>query len=53
MNMSGRRTSCLAASFNATLARSQVQGLLDGASVSSNEGVSGIVPQGQTSYLMM
>ena len=46
MNMSGRRTSCLAASFNATLAGSQVQGLLDGASISSNEGVSGIVPQG-------
>ena len=46
MNMSGRRTSRLAASFNATLAGSQVQGLLDGASISSNEGVSGIVPQG-------
>ena len=46
MNMSGRHTSCLGASFNATLAGSQVQGLLDGASISSNEGVSGIVPQG-------
>ena len=46
MSMSGRHTSCLAASFNATLAGSQVQGLLDGVSISSNEGVSGIVPQG-------
>ena len=46
MNMSGRHTSRLAASFNATLAGSQVQGLLDGVSISSNEGVSGIVPQG-------
>ena len=46
MNMSGRHTSRLAASFNATLAGSQVQGLLDGMSISSNEGVSGIVPQG-------
>ena len=46
MNMSGRRTSRLAASFNATLAGSQVQGLLDGGSISSNEGVSGILPQG-------
>ena len=46
MNMSGRHTSHLAASFNATLAGSQVQGLLDGVSISSNEGVSGIVPQG-------
>ena len=51
MNMSGRRTSRLAASFNATLARSQVQGLLDGASISSNEGVSGIVPQGADQLL--
>ena len=51
MNMSGRRTSHLAASFNATLARSQVQGLLDGASISSNEGVSGIVPQGADQLL--
>ena len=51
MNMSGRRTSRLAASFNATLAGSQVQGLLDGASISSNEGVSGIVPQGADQLL--
>ena len=51
MNMSGRRTSRLAASFNATLAGSQVQGLLDGASISSNEGVSGIVPQGPDQLL--
>ena len=51
MNMSGRRTSRLAASFNATLAGSQVQGLLDGASISSNEGVSGIVPQGAEQLL--
>ena len=51
MNMSGRRTSHLAASFNATLAGSQVQGLLDGASISSNEGVSGIVPQGADQLL--
>ena len=50
MNMSDRHTSCLAASFNATLAGSHVQGLLDGASISSNEGMSAI---GQTSYLMM
>ena len=49
--MSGRRTSRLAASFNATLAGSQVQGLLDGASISSNEGVSGIVPQGADQLL--
>ena len=51
MNMSGRRTSRLAASFNATLAGSQVQGLLDGASMSSNEGVSGAVPQGPDQLL--
>ena len=51
MNMSGRHTSRLAASFNATLAGSQVQGLLDGASISSNEGVSGIVPQGADQLL--
>ena len=51
MNMSGRRTSRLAASFNATLAGSQVQGLLDGASISSNEGVSGIVPLGADQLL--
>ena len=49
--MSGRHTSRLAASFNATLAGSQVQGLLDGASISSNEGVSGIVPQGADQLL--
>ena len=49
--MSGRHTSHLAASFNAVLAGSQVQGLLDGASISSNEGVSGIVPQGADQLL--
>ena len=51
MNVSGRRTSCLAASFNATLAGSQVQGVLDGVSMSSNEGVSGVVPQGPDQLL--
>ena len=51
MNMSGRRSSHLAASFNATLAGSQVQGLLDGVSMSSNEGVSGVVPQGPDQVL--
>ena len=51
MNMSGRHTSRLAASFNATLAGSQVQGLLDGMSMSSNEGVSGVVPQGPDQLL--
>ena len=51
MNISGRHTSCLAASFNATLAGSQVQALLDGASMSSNEGVSGVVPQGPDQLL--
>ena len=38
-------TSHLAASFNATLAKNPVQGLLDGASISSNESMSGMVPQ--------
>ena len=51
MNMSGRHTSRLAASFNATLAGSQAQGLLDGVSMSSNEGVSGVVPQGPDQLL--
>ena len=51
MNMSGRHTSRLAASFNATLAVSHVQGLLDGASISSDEGVSGIMPQGPDQLL--
>ena len=49
--MAGRHTSHLAASFSATLARSQVQGLLDGSGSSGGEGVSGIVPQGPDQLL--
>ena len=51
--MSGRHTSRLAASFNATLARSQVQGLLDGASISSMKVCQVLYLKGQTSYWMM
>ena len=51
MNMSNRHTSCLAASFIATLAGSRVQGLLDGSSISGSEDVSGVVPQGPDQLL--
>ena len=51
MNMSGRRTSRLAASFNTTLTGSHVQGLLDGSSISGSEDVSGVVPQGPDQLL--
>ena len=49
--MSSKRTSRLAASFNATLAGSRVEGLLDGSSISGSEDVSGVVPQGPDQLL--
>ena len=46
--MASGRSSRLAASFNNTIASSQVQGLLDGESITS---VSGTVPQGPEQIL--
>ena len=53
MNMSGRRTSRLAASFNATLAGSQVQGCWIEQAFQVMKVCQVLYLKGQTSYLMM